>query len=364
MRGLCMKRAAWLAALIALFSPVSYAKPPQKSDQPPSWAYGFATPPGASTNAQPAPAAQSSKDDGLLKHLPGSGLSFTVTKIRDSFGPADWYPADHPQMPPIVAHGRQPNIRACALCHYPNGKGRPENAPVAGLPYEYFLQTISDFRNGKRKSTDTRKANTNQMIEFAESMTDEEIKAAAQYFSSLKYSQWIRVVETNIVPKTEIASDGMFLTLPGNAKGPIGDCIIETPENVEATEELRNPHSSFIAYVPVGSVKRGEALVMHGGGGKTTQCTICHGYDLQGLGPVPGIAGRSPSYVVRQLYDIRSGSRAGLWTNLMKPVVAGLSTDDMVAIAAYLASRPVPTTGSAAARESVIGPGKVAQKSN
>lgn len=363
MRGVCMNRAASVVALIALVLAVGYGKPPQKGDQPPSWAYGFATPPTAS-DQQPTAAAQPAKDDGSLKHLPDSQFSFTVTQIGNSFGPADWYPGDHPQMPPIVAHGRQPEIRACALCHYPNGKGRAENAPVAGLPYEYFLQTMSDFRDGKRKSTDPRKGNTNRMIGYARSMTDEETKAAARYFSSLKWTQWIRVVETNTVPKTEIASDGMFLTLPGKATEPIGDRIIETPENVEATETLRNPHSGFIAYVPVGSVKRGEALVMHGGGGKTTQCTICHGYDLQGLGPVPGIAGRSPSYVVRQLYDIRSGSRAGLWTNLMKPVVAGLSTDDMVAIAAYLASRPVPTTGSSAALNSAVEGDKVAQKSN
>jgi len=92
----------------------------------------------------------------------------------------------------------------------------------------------------------------------------------------------------------------------------------------------------------VGSIKKGEALVMNGGGGKTTQCTICHGPDLLGLGPLPGIAGRSPTYIVRQLSDIQHGTRAGVWTNLMKPVVVKLNTDDMIAIAAYLASRDIP----------------------
>src|SRR6202008_3228167 len=123
----------------------------------------------------------------------------------------DWYPGDHPQMPDIVAHGnRANNILACSLCHYPNGKGRPENAGVAGLPYDYFVQTMNDFKNGKRKSADTRKANTNRMIGFAKAMTDDEIKASAQYFSAIKWSPWIRVVETDMVPKTRIAG-GMFL---------------------------------------------------------------------------------------------------------------------------------------------------------
>ena len=66
---------------------------------------------------------------------------------------------------------------------------------------------------------------------------------------------------------------------------------------------------------------------------------MCHGVDLKGLGPVPGIAGRSPSYLVRQMNDMKVGARNGLWADLMKPVVAKLTEEDMVAIAAYAASR-------------------------
>jgi cytochrome c553 len=113
--------------------------------------------------------------------------------------------------------------------------------------------------------------------------------------------------------------------------------IIETPKNLEQTE-LRNDAFGFIAYVPVGSIKRGEVLVTTGGAGKTIPCAACHGPDLKGLANVPSIAGRSPSYVVRQLYDIQSGARAGVATQLMKPIVANLTVDDMVSIAAYTAS--------------------------
>jgi cytochrome c553 len=115
--------------------------------------------------------------------------------------------------------------------------------------------------------------------------------------------------------------------------------IIETPENVEHTEVLRDPRSSFIAYVPVGSIKKGETLVTKGGNGKTVECGVCHGADLKGLGPVPGIAGRSPSYLVRQMYDMQAGARHGVWTELMKPVVEKLTDEDFVSIAAYVSSR-------------------------
>jgi cytochrome c553 len=305
------------------------------ADGPPPWAYGFASAAGTTTPAPPA--ATPAQDDGTPKRLPGSSAAFTLPQIRDGFGPADWYPGDHPQMPEIVAHGRRPDARACSLCHYPNGKGRPENAGIAGLPYAYFVQTMADFKADARKSADSRKANTNIMIAIAKAMTDEEVKASAEYFASMKWTPWIKVVEIATVPKTRIAG-GMFLKLEGSETEPIGPRIIEMPEDTERTEVLRDPRSGFVAYVPVGSIKKGEALVTTGGG-KTTRCAVCHGADLRGLGPVPGIAGRSPSYMVRQLYDTQHGTRKGVWADLMKPVVADLTEDDMLAIAAYAASR-------------------------
>jgi cytochrome c553 len=311
---------------------------------PPPWAYGFATPPpppGAPAAPAPAPAAAPAAPDPTQHKIAGSSKSFTAAQVRDQFGPADWFPEDHPAMPDIVAHGRRDAmIVACSLCHYPNGKGRPENAGVSGLPESYFIQTMLDFKNGLRKTADARKGNTGRMAAFAKAMTDEEIRATAKYFSSMKWTPWIRVVETDTVPKTRIAG-GMFLALEGAEAGkePIGQRIIEVPEKLEDTELLRNPRSGFIAYVPQGAVKKGQALVASASN-KTVQCGVCHGSDLEGLGPVPGLNGRSPSYMVRQLFDMQNGFRTGEWTSLMKPVVEKLSADDMINIAAYLASRP------------------------
>jgi cytochrome c553 len=302
------------------------------ADGPPAWAYGVPAAGAPVGNPPTVPAAP----DPTPRHLPGSTGEFTPTQIRDAFGPADWFPGDHPAMPEVVAHGRRPDVRACALCHYPNGKGRPENAGVAGLPTAYFIQTMADFRNGNRRSAEPRKANTNVMIGIAKAMTDDEIKATAEYFGTMEWTPWIRVVETTTVSKTRL-SVGMFLALEGNQKEPLDQRIIETPEDVEATEVLRNPRSGFIAYVPVGSLKKGEALVMTGAG-RTTACGVCHGPDLKGLGPVPGIAGRSPSYMARQLYDMRHGARKGPWSELMKAVVSRLTEEDLLNITAYTAS--------------------------
>src|SRR5215475_13690378 len=195
---------------------------------PPAWAYGFPQP----CSAAPAPGGGGGRGaqppDTTPKHLGGSNLEFTTAQIRDAFGPADWFPGDHPTMPEVVAHGRRPDVRACGLCHYPNGKGRAENAPIAGYPVSYFVQQMNDFRNGSRKSAEPRKANTNVMIAIAKAMTDEEIKASAEYFGSMPWTQWIKVIETDMVPKTRI-SGGLFIALDGNEKEPIGKRIIEVP---------------------------------------------------------------------------------------------------------------------------------------
>jgi cytochrome c553 len=145
------------------------------------------------------------------------------------------------------------------------------------------------------------------------------------------------VVEATTVPKTRVQGS-MLVPVAGGGMEPIGNRIIELPEDLPRTE-LRDASSGFVAYVPVGSIKKGEALVTTGGGGKTTQCGICHGPDLKGLGPVPPLAGRSPSYLFRQLYDIQHGTRHGTWTELMKAPLAKLSQDDLIAITAYLSSR-------------------------
>jgi cytochrome c553 len=324
-----------------------YAQPTPAGQ--PAWAYAIPipppTPPPGTAPATPAapPAA-----DPTRRSLPGSDRTFTRAQISDAFGPADWYPNDHPPMPDVVAKGRRPDVRACALCHMPNGKGRPENASVSGLPVSYFVQQMHDFRNDLRKSSEPRKGNTNIMIAIAKAMTDEEIQQAADYFGAIKWTgRYIRVVEASTVPKTRVQG-GVHLVLEGANAGtePIGQRIIESPEHTEHFEILRDPRDGFVAYVPVGSIKKGEALVKSGGNGRTVACGICHGADLQGVGPVPAIAGRSPSYIVRQMYDMQQGARKGQWADLMKPVVAKLTNEDLVNIAAYTASRPVDGSGT------------------
>ena len=325
-------------AVMALVSASAMAAPPQapgQGDAPPHplpWAYAV-----LDTPLPPPPTT----DADQVRTIPGSTQSFTMKQIRDTGNPVDWFPGDHPAPPAIVAHRRSPGVNpwvgSCGLCHYMNGKGRPENAGVAGLPAGYILEQLSDFKNGARKTADPGKKNTATMSGNAAAITEEEAIAAAEYFSSIKMTPWIKVVETETVPKTRNVG-GFFVPVEGKETEPIGRRILEMPVDPESTETYRNPHSGWIAYVPMGSVKKGEDLVVRGGAGKTVACAACHGEGLKGNGNFPPLAGRSPSYFARQLYDIQHYTRNGPGTQLMRPVVQNLSEDDILAITAYLAS--------------------------
>jgi cytochrome c553 len=309
-------------------------------EAPPPWAYGFkdaAAVASASASAPAAAPAPAPAPDPKLYSLPGSTGQFTREQIGNRFGPADWFPGDHPVMPPIVAKGKQPDVWACALCHYPNGQGRPENAPIVGLPINYFIAQMQAFRDGTRKSADSRKANTTVMATIAKGMTEGEIRQAAEYYGSMQAKPWIKVVETRTVPETT-TSVGLFLPIAGGKQEPLGPRIVEVPEDVEAVEILRNPRVGFVAYVPQGYLNRGAVLVATGRG-KTQPCGTCHGQDLRGMGDVPAIAGRSASYLMRQMVDMRSGTRTGPGADLMKPVVGQMNNADLMAVAAYVASR-------------------------
>ena len=284
----------------------------QDAPVPPPWAYPMSPP--RTPSAEPAPAPDQTEPH----TLPGSDKTLTMAQIRSPFDIADWHPEGHPAMPEVVSRGRRPEVRACGYCHYPNGKGRPENAGIAGLPAAYIVQQMADFKSGARKSSEPRMVPPNLMVDVAKAATDEEVQIAAEYFASLPWTPWITVVKATSVPKTTVMG-GMIVPEAGTEL--LGQRIIEMPMDAERAEVLRDAAASFVAYVPVGSIEKGETLVTTGGA-KTISCSVCHGENLEGVGSVPPLRGRSPSYTVRQLFDIQQGNRAGFGAEQMKPVVA------------------------------------------
>jgi cytochrome c553 len=288
----------------------------------PDWAYP-ATPP-------PKPL-----DQVVMKSVPGSTTQYTQAQIDDPFNPPDWFPSEHPAMPEIVAHGGpKPAGRACAQCHLPSGDGHPESAGLAGLPANYIARQMAAFKKGDRANV-----RAGVMVAMANVLSGDEVTAAAEYFSGLKPTAgYNTATETDTVAKNYVGAGGMRFASPDGGTEPIGDRIIVLPKD-ETEAALRDPHSGFIDYVPKGSIARGASLASDGGAGKTIACSLCHGPNLQGMGEVPPITGRTATYIFRQLNDIQSGARRGVGVALMKPVVANLTQSDMIALAAYLESR-------------------------
>ncbi len=231
----------------------------------------------------PPPPSALPADDNAVVRIPGTDKTMTRAALRGTKEIPDWYPEERRgQMPAIVKVGKE-GVRACGFCHLADGTGRPENAPVNGLHVAYFMQQLEDFKNGLRHSADPRKANTNNMIDFAKKATPDELKAAAEYFAAQPYPKRIEVIESRTAPKVRLQG-GMHMAVPANEGGgmePIGNEIVEVPaDNLRA--EARDTHMGWTVYVPAGTLAKGKQLAAK------NQCSVCHGANLEGIGPVPG----------------------------------------------------------------------------
>ena len=353
-----MKRVVLGIVVAACVAAIAAASIQAQAQQLPLWAYAMNTQPNPGDKApvQPPPTRnlrpnEDPQEQTKPRTVPGSNASYSLVDVRDGHDVIDWFPGDHPAMLPIIKNGPASLMavrgRACGSCHLPNGKGRPENAPPAGQPVAYTIQTLHDFANGLRPSADPRKANNPTMSGLAKAMSEEEIKQAAEYYAAMPWTPWIRVVEANRIPEAHLEPGGMYIIKGKEPSEALGNRIVEAPEDDYQANTVRNPRSGFVAYVPVGSLEKGKQLAM-GGGGKTIACATCHGPALEGLVNIPAIASRSPSYMMRQMWDMKVGARRGPMTHLMKPVVANMTQDDMLNVVAYLASiKPAtPTTTS------------------
>ncbi|MGB8588625.1 MAG: cytochrome C-binding protein, partial [Pseudolabrys sp.] len=259
---------AFLASIISVALPAAAA---MAADAPPQWAY-----PANNPNYKPP------VDDGRRVRVPDSTAGYTWSQLRDRFIAPIWHPGDHRPLPDIVASGRNPDVFACGYCHRADGPGGPENSDLAGLPKSYIIQQMADYKRGARGTAVSGRTPPTLMIALSKPISDPEVEAAATYFSALQPRKRIKVVESDTAPKAYVAGL-LWAAAEGGEREPLGQRILEVPDDLIRFES-RDPRSTFTAYVPVGSLAKGEALVTKGAG-KTLACAPCHGPDLKGLGP-------------------------------------------------------------------------------
>jgi len=258
----------------------------QEHSDVPLWAF-----PGSPTDSTIA-------DSTRPHRVPNSRARFTLRQVVDRFAPPDWHPSGHPAMPEVVAHGRAPNLFACAYCHLPNGVGRPENASLAGLPADYIIAQLAAFRSSARRSPLAGWIPGNSMHTVAMNATDADVASAARYFSSLPFTPRVRVIEAARIPRTRQVAF-VYARVPRAGTDPIGTRIVEGPPDFER-HELRDDGMNYVAYVPPGTINRGRAIATTSSNGLATACVTCHGKNLVGTDLTPPLAGRYPTYLVRQ----------------------------------------------------------------
>ena len=205
------------------------------------------------------------------------------------------------------------------------------------------MQQMQDYRDGLRKSADPRKANTNNMIGFAKATTREEDRAAAEVTSAAAVPaprEGRGVARPRRRCACRVGCTWRCRRPRGAGCSRIPDNeIVEVPDD-DLRAEARDTRIGWTAYVPVGTLNKGKALAARNAVRDVPR------REPEGLGPVPPLAGRSPSYTMRQLFDMKEGARRGPWSELMKPVVDKMSVQDMMNVSAYAASL-APTVAAA-----------------
>jgi cytochrome c553 len=318
-----MKRIAFVVLALCGFAGIAVAA---VNDPPPPWAFPV------NPNGETPDTVNPNK----IERIPGSSVTYTHAQTNSDYLSLDWFPKEHPALPPIVAFGHEAKkIWACSLCHGAVGEGGSESAALTGLPAGYIIQQVEEFRSGRRKAAEAKMDPPHGMEDEAKNVSDADVKAAAAYFSQLTFKSHVQVIEADVAPKATPQSVGVMAKAPGGGTEPLGRRIVEIPDDIR-NWGMSNPHMQYLAYVPKGSIRRGAALVTSGDG--AAPCATCHGLALRGTSVAPPLAGRSPSYIVRQLYDIQYGTRRGPAVALMQPEVAHMTADDRIAIAAYVAS--------------------------
>lgn len=185
-------------------------------------------------------------------------------------------------------------MQACTPCHGKEGRASPVGylPRIAGKPASYLFNQLVNFRDGRRYSA--------AMSYLVEQLSDDYLREIAQHFAAL-------------------------------------DLPYPPPP---ATNERE------------GVLRRGETLATRGDlQRRVPACTQCHGYALTGALPaIPGLLGLPADYVIGQLGAWKTDNRHATAPDCMAEIAKRLSSDDVRAVAVWLASRPVPPGAKPAAQ--------------
>jgi cytochrome c553 len=197
-----------------------------------------------------------------------------------------------PRVPDTIAE----RVRACTVCHGNEGRATSDGyyPRIAGKPAGYLFNQLVNFREGRRRNA--------TMTYLVSNLPDAYLQEIGAYFSA---------------------------------------------------QHPPYPPPQFVQ-VPAPVLERGRLLAAQGDASRNIPaCAACHGEMLTGVAPaVPGLLGLPRDYLNSQFGAWRIGARHAAAPDCMAEVTRRLSVEDSSAVAAYLASRPVPANAAPAIAQS------------
>lgn len=106
-----------------------------------------------------------------------------IDAMADWYASREWVPTTYPLDNDLIAKGKaSENLETCTSCHGQNGNNMDDLATprIGGQTPTYLYHALLEYKNGKRISE--RSAD----MDIVKDMSDEELRALAEYFSSLK----------------------------------------------------------------------------------------------------------------------------------------------------------------------------------
>jgi cytochrome c553 len=168
----------------------------------------------------------------------------------------------------------------CAACHGARGVSAMPRFPVlAGQSASYIAEQLQAFRQHSRGDADAQ----NFMWGMAGALDDEQIAALSQYYAA------------------------------------------------------QAPRAAAVNSASPKAAALGERIFAQGiGSRQVTACAACHGAQAQGIADIPRLAGQQPGYFLGQMLAFKSGDRR---SEAMTTIAAGIGSEELAALAAYLGSR-------------------------
>ncbi len=282
-----------------------------------------------------------------IRSLPGTALTACAVAMAfvatgAAHGPMPVQVSPPPWLFPLdgdTRGERSPPAKACGDCHTPSGQGRPDNAPLAALPADYIVAQVRAMRTGARHGATPHPYPPDEaMYAIARAVDDADLVAAAAWFAAQTLRPHVVVRESTTVPRTRVV-DGLYVADPGAGREALGERLLELAPVAARRRDL-DERLVYRVYVPPGSLARGRALSEAGVPGATPACGSCHGADLRGVGIAPPLAGRSPSYLLRQLVAFKIHARDEPAARIMQLVLLARPMPDLIAAAAYAGAQP------------------------